>query len=385
MWRHIASNFLTFLVVVVFLLGGLILWGQNRYAAEGPLEASICLRVERGSTMRAVSRELEERGAIGSGVLFRIGAGYSGKEDMLKAGSWLIPEGASMAEVVDIVTRGGASTCGTEVVYRIGVNQVRVDVRELDPETEGYVEVAAFDLLEAQTPPAAYEGVIGQADTRYRVNVAEGVTSWRVTTALGAIGVLSGEVEGIPPEGSLAPFDYEVEKGDDRAALLERMTEVQKVRLAAAWEARDPDLPLETPAEVLILASLVEKETGVPDERGRVASVFVNRLKRGMRLQTDPTVIYGITGGQGVLGRGLRQSELRRATPYNTYVIEGLPPTPIANPGEASLMAAVNPDETDYLFFVADGSGGHAFAETLEEHNANVARWRRIEAERSAE
>ncbi|MBZ0124221.1 MAG: endolytic transglycosylase MltG, partial [Roseovarius sp.] len=174
-------------------------------------------------------------------------------------------------------------------------------------------------------------------------------------------------------------------KGDDRAALLERMTEVQKVRLAAAWEARDPDLPLETPAEVLILASLVEKETGVPDERGRVASVFVNRLKRGMRLQTDPTVIYGITGGQGVLGRGLRQSELRRATPYNTYVIEGLPPTPIANPGEASLMAAVNPDETDYLFFVADGSGGHAFAETLEEHNANVARWRQIESERGSE
>jgi len=211
------------------------------------------------------------------------------------------------------------------------------------------------------------------------------VTSWRVTTALQAVGVLSGEVDGIPPEGSLAPFDYEVEKGDDRAALLERMTEVQKTRLAAAWEARDPDLPLESPADVLILASLVEKETGVASERRQVASVFINRLRRGMRLQTDPTVIYGITKGQGVLGRGLRQSELRRATPYNTYVIEGLPPTPIANPGEASRMAAVNPDDTDYLFFVADGSGGHAFAETLDEHNRNVARWREIEAERSAQ
>ena len=386
MWRNIASNFLTFLVVLVFLLGGVIVWGQNRYVSEGPLEASICLRVDRGSNMRVVSRELEERGAIGSGVLFRVGAGYSGKEDLLKAGSWLIPEGASMAEVVDIVTRGGASTCGTEVVYRIGINQVRVDVRELDPKTESYVEVAAFDLLDEETlPPSAYEKVTTEPDTRFRINVAEGVTSWRVTTALQAVGVLSGEVDGIPPEGSLAPFDYEVEKGDDRAALLERMTEVQKTRLAAAWEARDPDLPLESPADVLILASLVEKETGVASERRQVASVFINRLRRGMRLQTDPTVIYGITKGQGVLGRGLRQSELRRATPYNTYVIEGLPPTPIANPGEASLMAAVNPDDTDYLFFVADGSGGHAFAETLDEHNRNVARWREIEAERSAQ
>lgn len=385
MWRNIASNFLTFLVVVVFLLAGVILWGQSRYTARGPLEASICLRVERGSTMRAVSRELKERGAILSGTLFRIGADYSGKEDALKAGSWLIPEGASMAEVIDIITRGGASSCGTEVVYRIGVNMVRADVRELDPVTQAYVEKAAFELMGEDAPPAVYAEVVRQADTRFRVNVAEGVTSWRVVTALGAIDVLEGEVEGVPPEGSLAPFDYEVEAGEGRAALIERMTGVQKTRLAAAWEARDADLPLESPAEVLILASLVEKETGVAEERRQVASVFVNRLKRGMRLQTDPSVIYGITGGREPLGRGLRQSELRGATPYNTYVIEGLPPTPIANPGEASLMAAVNPAETGYLFFVADGSGGHAFAETLEEHNRNVARWRRIEAERGAE
>ena len=144
-------------------------------------------------------------------------------------------------------------------------------------------------------------------------------------------------------------------------------------------------MPLEDPAEVQLHASIIEKETGVADERPQVASVFVNRIRRGMRLQTDPTVIYGITNGEGVLGRGLRQSELRKATPYNTYVIEGLPPTPIANPGEASLMAAVQPDETPYLFFVADGTGGHAFAETLDEHNRNVARWRQIEAERESE
>ncbi|MGR3547140.1 MAG: endolytic transglycosylase MltG, partial [Roseovarius sp.] len=167
-----------------------------------------------------------------------------------------------------------------------------------------------------------------------------------------------------------------------RESVLTRMTEAQAVILAAAWQGRAEGLPLKSAEEALILASIIEKETGVADERRQVASVFVNRLNRGMRLQTDPTVIYGVTEGKGVLGRGLRQSELRGATPWNTYVIEGLPPTPIANPGRASIEAAVNPDSTDYVFFVADGTGGHAFAETLDEHNRNVARWRQIEAER---
>ncbi|WP_422027662.1 endolytic transglycosylase MltG [Roseovarius sp.] len=381
MWRNIASNFLTFLVVLVFLVAGVILWGQNAYNAAGPLESSICLRVDRGSNMRRVSADLEERGAVSSSTIFRIGADYTGKDGSLKAGSWLIPEGATMAEITDLVTRGGASTCGTEVVYRIGVTQVQAQVRELDPDTEAYREVVEFDLLGEAEKPGEYTEVVSQDDTRFRINIAEGVTSWQIVTALNAVEVMEGEVEGVPPEGSLAPYSYEVERGDGRAELLARMKEIQKTRLAAAWEARDDDLPLEDPADVLILASIIEKETGVPDERGQVASVFVNRLRRGMRLQTDPTVIYGITKGEGVLGRGLRQSELRQATPYNTYVIQGLPPTPIANPGEASLMAAVQPAETDYVFFVADGSGGHAFAETLDEHNENVARWRALEAQ----
>jgi len=149
-------------------------------------------------------------------------------------------------------------------------------------------------------------------------------------------------------------------------------------------EDRVEDLPIATPEEALILASIIEKETSVPDERRQVSSVFVNRLNRGMRLQTDPTVIYGVTNGRGVLGRGIRQSELRDENPWNTYVIDGLPPTPIANPGRAAIEAAVNPDTTPYVFFVADGTGGHAFSETLEEHNRNVAIWRQIEAERAA-
>ncbi len=153
--------------------------------------------------------------------------------------------------------------------------------------------------------------------------------------------------------------------------------------MAEAWENRAEGLPLNSPEEALILASIVEKETGLAEERPQVASVFVNRLKQGMLLQTDPTVIYGVTEGRGNLGRGIRQSELKRETPYNTYVIKGLPPTPIANPGRAAIEAALNPDETEYLFFVADGTGGHAFAKTLREHNRNVAEWRKIEAERA--
>lgn len=381
MWRHIASNALTFLVILTFLVGGVILWGQSEYNARGPLEEPICLRVDRGSSMRAVSRELQDEGAITNGTIFRVGADYTNKNNELKAGSWLLPEGASMAEIIDLVTRGGASTCGTEVVYRIGVTDSVIAVRELDPATSRYVEKAAF-TPGAGDIPEAYETLRDQADTRYRIAVAEGATSWQIVEGLKSVDVLAGEVDKIPPEGSLAPDSYEVRAGDSRAGVIEKMLANQDVIVAEAWENRPEDLPVNSPDELLILASIIEKETGVPEERRQVASVFVNRLRAGMRLQTDPTVIYGITKGEGVLGRGLRQSELRRATPWNTYVIEGLPPTPIANPGRASIEAAVDPAETDFIFFVADGSGGHAFARTLDEHNRNVARWREIEAER---
>lgn len=382
MWRHIVSNFLTLLVVVVFLLGGVILWGQQQYSASGPLSDAICLRVEPGSNMRRVSRKLEAEGAVSSGAIFRVGAEYSDKNDLLKAGSWLIPEGASMAEITDLITQGGASTCGTEVVYRLGVTSAEVVVRELDAATGRYEERAKFDPVAEGEAPVEFTRVRDRADTRYRVALAEGVTSWQVVESLKAVDLLTGEVAEVPPEGTLAPDSYEVSEGDTRESVLLRMSEAQAVILAAAWQNRAEGLPLESAQEALILASIIEKETGVSEERRQVASVFVNRLDRGMRLQTDPTVIYGVTEGRGTLGRGLRQSELRRMTPWNTYVIEGLPPTPIANPGRASIEAAVNPDTTDYVFFVADGSGGHAFAETLDEHNRNVARWRAIEAER---
>ena len=384
MWRHFASNAITLLIVIIFLVGGLVLWGQSQYVAAGPLDNQICLRVERGSNVARVSQDLEAEGAITNGTIFRLGMDYGDKSGRLKAGSFLVPEGSSMSEIAEIITRGGASTCGTEVIYRIGVTGQDVRVRTLNPETSRFVEVVKFDPV-AEPAPDEFTKVRAQNDTRYRIAIAEGVTSWQIVDALTRVDVLKGEVKDIPAEGTLAPDSYEVRVGDDRGELLSKMAEAQQVLLAAAWEGRDPSVPLNSPEEALILASIIEKETGVPEERRQVASVFVNRLRQGMRLQTDPTVIYGITNGQGVLGRGLRQSELRAETPYNTYVIDGLPPTPIANPGQASLEAAVNPEDTDYLFFVADGSGGHAFAVTLDEHNANVRRWREIEAQRSSE
>ncbi|NOC44308.1 endolytic transglycosylase MltG [Ruegeria sp. HKCCD7559] len=383
MWRAIASNALTILVVGLFLMGGLILWGQTQYKAEGPLETAICLQVRSGSNMTRVSQELEEQGAIRSATIFRMAADYTDRAQQLKAGSFLVREGASMEQIIDEITSSGASTCGSEIEYRIGVTRAQTRVRELNPATLDFVEIASFDPSEEEVPEA-YTEKRNEADTRYRVSLAEGVTSWQVVQALKAFDALTGEVTEIPAEGMLAPDSYDVVAGQDRNDILQAMQDKQQLRINAVWESRQDGLPLQSPEEMLILASIIEKETGVPEERGQVASVFVNRLKQGMRLQTDPTVIYGVTKGQGTLGRGLRRSELNRPTPWNTYQIDGLPPTPIANPGLASLEAAVAPDDTDFVFFVADGTGGHAFAETLQEHNRNVAKWREIEAEQNS-
>lgn len=383
MFRALASNALTLLIVGLFLMGGLVVWGKSQYKAEGPLQSAMCLQVRSGSNMTRVSQELEDDGAISSAMIFRMAADYTDKSQQLKAGSFLVREGASMEQIIDEITSSGASTCGSEIEYRIGVTRIQTRVRELDPATLEFVEIASFDVTDEDIP-AEYGQKREEADTRYRVSVAEGVTSWQVAQGLQAIEPLTGEIAEIPAEGMLAPDSYDLAPGDDRTAVLQAMQNKQQLRINAVWENRQGDLPISSPEEMLILASIIEKETGVPNERGQVASVFVNRLEQGMKLQTDPTVIYGVTKGQGTLGRGLRRSELRRATPWNTYVIDGLPPTPIANPGLASLEAAVAPEETNFVFFVADGTGGHAFAETLQEHNRNVAKWREIEAERNS-
>jgi len=381
MWRNIASNALTIIVVALFLLAGGMTLLKSQYYKPGPLTEAICLKVEPGSSMSKVAVNLREQGAVRSKELFNIGADYTDKSARLKAGSFLIPAGASMAEIADQISTSGRNTCGTEVVYRVGVTRSTVLVRELDPASNSYEEVARFTPAEEPAPPA-YSRVIEQADTRIRVAFAEGTTSWQVVEALKSFDILTGDIAQVPDEGYLAPDSYEIKAGDTRDDVLHRMQQAQKRRIAEVWAQRSDTTPVQTIGDLVTLASIIEKETGVADERFTVASVFANRLEKGMPLQTDPTVIYGVTQGKGPLGRGLRKSELRKDTPWNTYVNRGLPPTPIANPGLASLQAALTPAATDFIFFVADGTGGHAFAVTLKEHNRNVAAWRKIEASR---
>jgi UPF0755 protein len=313
-----------------------------------------------------------------------VGADYSGRAQDLKFGSYLLSAGAAMDEILAALTQTGQSTCGREVNFRISVASATVVLSELDPTTNRYTEVMKFDPT-VDAIPAEYLNIANEPDLRWRITLAEGVTSWQVVESLKRADFMEGVIDAVPAEGSLSPFSYEIDKGSDRAALLEQMQARQIADLTELWAKRAEGLPYATQQEALIMASIVEKETGIAQERKRVASVFINRLALGMKLQTDPTVIYGITKGEGVLGRGLRQSELRRETPYNTYVIAGMPPTPIANPGRLSIEAALNPDTTQDIYFVADGTGGHAFAKTLTEHNQNVAKWRAIEKQQKLE
>lgn len=313
-----ASLATSFLVVA----GMAAVWGWSAFSAPGPLAVPVNVVIPRGAGLESIARRLAEADVIADTTLFAIGAQVSGKARGLQAGEYRFPAAVSAHDALGIIERG-------ETVVR-------------------------------------------------RITVAEGLTSIQVTAMLGATDGLAGAVVEVPPEGSLLPETYHFSFGDDRSALVRRMRHSMDDALVRLWEQRVPDLPLDTPAEAVALASIVERETGVAAERGLVAGVFVNRLKRGMRLQSDPTVAYGIAGGDG-LERSLTRTDLKTETPYNTYVIAGLPPGPICNPGLASLEAVLRPAETDYLYFVADGSGGHAFAKTLVEHNRNVRKWRRIQ------
>jgi UPF0755 protein len=385
MWKGIAANGLSFLILVFIAVAGAITWGQREFTAAGPLAEPVFFEVPRGATLTRVSEDLEAAGAVRSATLFRLGARYAEMDDQLRFGNYEIPAGASMQAVLDIVTAGGPSRFRYTATYILRVDGTGVlRLRERVPGTDEIVTLAEFSYEDGVAPE--YAALVEDGTPiSYRVSVPEGLTSWQIVEGLRAADFLSGDIAEVPPEGMLAPNTFDVARGQDRQGILDDMREAQEVIIAEVWAARADGLPLASAEEALILASIIEKETSVADERGLVSGVFINRLERGMRLQTDPTVIYGVTEGRGVLGRGLRRSELDAETPWNTYVITGLPPTPIANPGRAALEAAVNPADTDYIFFVADGTGGHAFAETLAEHNANVAVWRQIEAERAAQ
>jgi UPF0755 protein len=283
--------------------------------------------IERGSGLTQIADALDDAKVINSRVLFVLIAKLGGASSSLKAGEYEFASGASMAKVLDDIQEG------------------RV--------------------------------------VRHAVTAPEGITSQMVVERLMAEPALTGPVAA-PPEGAVLPQTYDFHRGETRAAVLKRMVDAQDKLLAQLWAKRAPGLPFKTPQEAVTLASIVEKETGLAAERPRIAAVFLNRMAKGMRLESDPTIIYGLTKGKP-LGRPILLSELRGATPYNTYVIDGLPPTPIANPGEASLRAVLNPPKSEELFFVADGTGGHVFARTFEEHQQNVAKWRKIYAQQRAE
>ena len=283
--------------------------------------------LEAGSGVGQIGQSLKDAGVISSAAVFTLATRLTGAGAKLKAGEYEFPSGASMRQVLG-------------------------------------------DIRDGKT-------------VRRQITIPEGWTSGMVWDAVMAKAELTGSVE-IPPEGALLPDTYRLERGQTRAAVIRRMSDARDKALAERWAARQSGLPLATPQDAVILASIVEKETGVASERPRVAAVFVNRLRLGMALQSDPTIIYGITKGRP-LGRGIRASELAAIGPYNSYRVTGLPPTPIANPGREALAAVLNPPMTDELFFVADGTGGHAFAPTYEAHKRNVARWREIERQKAVE
>ena len=377
MLRSLASNTLTVLILGFFLVGALGIWGKSQFVTDGPLQNAICFKVDSGSTMRTVAYNLVNDKAISSDFIFRISMESSGLSRQIKAGSFLVPKNASMAEISKRITESGVSNCGNEIIYRVGVTSLKIEVRDTDPATGKMAKVAEFFFDDFANEKL--NGFVSQHSTRFRVTLAEGVSSWKVYKALSDIKFLKGNLENIPDEGSIAPDSYDFMSGATREVLVKKMQKRQASILQDAWNARQPNLPITKKAEALILASIIEKETSVETERSKVSSVFINRLLRDMALQTDASVLYGITKGKKGLGRGLRRSELKKDTPWNTYVNKGLPPSPIGNPGKASIYAALNPDRTNYLYFVADGSGGHAFAENLRDHNINVAKWRQIE------
>ena len=244
------------------------------------------------------------------------------------------------------------------------------------------LKAGEFNIPAGANMEAVLKILIGGEVMLHAITLAEGLTSQNIVAHLRGLDLLQGEVT-VPAEGSLLPETYKVARGMSRAKLIEKMMRAQTAVIDELWPKRQDGLPLNSKQEAIILASIVERETAIAKERPLVAAVFINRLKKRMRLQSDPTIIYGLVGGQGKLGRPIRRSEIRRRTAYNTYRINGLPPTPIANPGRASIAAVLNPADSPALYFVADGTGGHVFSQTLEEHNLNVQRWRQIEKQKN--
>lgn len=378
--RDLASNAFTLAIAVVAGVCAAIVIGNHQYTKPGPLAAPAYVDIPPGAALPDAAQRLINAGAISSAHMFRLAAVITRQENGIKHGSFEIPAEASMSEILAIITSSAAAKRRFIATFRIGASGGEHLLRERVAGSDELLEVARF--MGPNEPAGGYAEIVESGvGVEYRVAIPEGLTSWQIATAIGDAEFLEGRIEDMPAEGSLAPDTYEVARGTPARELIERMSAAQARILEEEWARKPEGGAVSSPEEALVLASIIEKETGQADERPLVASVFANRLKQGMSLQSDPTVIYGVTDGQGYLGRGLRQSELDSDGPYNTYKNPGLPPTPISNPGRASIRAALNPAESDYLFFVADGTGGHAFARTYDEHRRNVREWRKIEAE----
>jgi UPF0755 protein len=339
------SGLLTFAVVI----GAAVVFGAMTLAHQvekpGPLQADKIVMIPSTGTTEIASL-LQKEGVIDSPVLFELFSHYKRVRAQLKPGD---------------------------------------GKQETTAASNGQLKAGEYLFKARMTLEDAIDTLIKGASILHSITIPEGLTSEQIVQRLRENDILVGEVRETPREGSLMPDTYKFSRGTTRQKLVNDMQAESRKTLERVWSRRSPDLPIKTPQELVILASIVEKETGVAAERPRVASVFINRLQRRMKLQSDPTIVYGIVGGKGTLGRGITRAEIDKPTPYNTYAIEGLPPGPIANPGRAALEASANPQKTRELFFVADGSGGHAFAETLDQHNRNVARWRQIERSRDAQ
>ncbi len=309
-------------------------------------------------------------GMIGTGTAY-----YYGKQKLEAPGPLSedkivnIPSRAGMADIADVLQREGVIDNNRWAF--IGAVLALKARSELKPGEYSFQKNASLrDVI-----GTIVEGKVVQ----HSVTIPEGLTSEQIVARLSDNDIFAGSVRDVPREGTLLPETYKFPRGTTREQVVQRMQQAQKRALAEIWERRSPDVPIKSPDQLVTLASIVEKETGKPDERSRVAAVFVNRLRQKIKLQSDPTIIYGLVGGKGTLGRPIKRSEIAQPSPYNTYVIDGLPPGPISNPGRASLEAAANPARTRDLFFVADGTGGHAFTETYDQHQKNVAKLRAME------
>ena len=321
--RHFAANFVNFLIVIFLVIASLIYWAKKQYQDEGPLKSDISFEVKKGDIFRNVSADLAKQGIISNSVIFNVWARYAKQDENLKFGNYLISSKSSMSDVLGLITSGKA------------INE--------------------------------------------QITFPEGFTSYQIIERLKSNLDLEGEVGPLPTEGSLAPNTYSYQKGDTRRDILKKMTEMQKDIIDEAWILRSKDLPFSNKKEAIIIASIIEKETSRVNESKLVSGVIMNRLKLGIPLGMDSTIVYEFTKGNPKNMRSIKQSDLDKNSKYNTRKFLGLPPTAISNPGKIAIEAALNPLETDFLYFVADGSGGHVFAKTLKEHNINVSKWRKIE------